>query len=59
MPDPLAPGRIPGQNPATPERMPGHTRFGQTARSLRWAPWLAVAVILGIAALYGAGSIGH
>jgi len=27
MPDPLEPGHIPGQNPATPERMPGHTRF--------------------------------
>jgi hypothetical protein len=26
-PDPLAPGHIPGQNPNTPERMPGHTRF--------------------------------
>ena len=24
-PDPLAPGHIEGQNPATPERMPGHT----------------------------------
>jgi len=26
LPDPLEPGNIPGQNPATPERMPGHTR---------------------------------
>ena len=25
VPDPLKPGNIPGQNPATPERMPGHT----------------------------------
>lgn len=25
IPDPLEPGNIPGQNPATPERMPGHT----------------------------------
>jgi len=24
-PDPLADGNIPGQNPATPERLPGHT----------------------------------
>ena len=24
-PDPLAPGNIPGQNPATPERLPGHS----------------------------------
>ena len=27
VPDPLAPGHIPGQNPNTPERMPGHTGF--------------------------------
>jgi hypothetical protein len=27
LPDPLKPGNIPGQNPATPERMPGHTQF--------------------------------
>jgi hypothetical protein len=26
LPDPLEPGNIPGQKPATPERMPGHTR---------------------------------
>ena len=26
-PDPLKPGKIPGQNPNTPERMPGHTGF--------------------------------
>lgn len=25
-PDPLEPGHIPGQNPNTPERLPGHTR---------------------------------
>ncbi len=25
-PDPLEPGHIPGQNAATPQRMPGHTR---------------------------------
>jgi hypothetical protein len=25
-PDPLEPGNIPGQNPATPERMPGDTK---------------------------------
>ena len=25
-PDPLEPGHIPGQNPNTPERLPGHTQ---------------------------------
>jgi hypothetical protein len=25
--DPLAPGHIPGQNPATPERLPKHTAY--------------------------------
>jgi hypothetical protein len=27
VPDPLKPGHIQGQNPATPERMPGHTGY--------------------------------
>jgi hypothetical protein len=27
VPDPLKPARIPGQNPSTPERMPGHTGY--------------------------------
>ena len=27
VPDPLKPARIPGQNPNTPERMPGHTGY--------------------------------
>jgi hypothetical protein len=27
VPDPLKPANIPGQNPATPERMPGHTHY--------------------------------
>ena len=27
IPDPLEPGHIDGQNPATPERMPGHTGY--------------------------------
>ena len=27
IPDPLKPGHIQGQNPATPERMPGHTGY--------------------------------
>lgn len=26
MPSPIEPGHIPGQNPNTPERLPGHTR---------------------------------
>ena len=31
MPDALGPGHIPGQNPATPERMPGHTRANRNS----------------------------
>jgi hypothetical protein len=27
VPDPLKPARIPGQNPSTPERVPGHTGY--------------------------------
>lgn len=27
IPDPLKPGHIEGQNPSTPERMPGHTSY--------------------------------
>jgi hypothetical protein len=27
IPDPLKPANISGQNPATPERMPGHTGY--------------------------------
>jgi hypothetical protein len=57
MPDPLEPGHIPGQNPATPERMPGHTRSAPHQRRL--APWIAIAVIVGLAALYALGLIGH
>lgn len=30
VPDPLQPGEIEGQNPNTPERLPGHTRHHQT-----------------------------
>jgi len=38
-PDPLADGNIDGQNPATPERLPGHTsgvesQFGAAAHSI-------------------------
>jgi hypothetical protein len=58
MPDPLEPGHIPGQNPATPERMPGHTRDPRGGR-WRGGSWLAVAAILGIALLYAFGVIGH
>jgi hypothetical protein len=58
MPDPLAPGHIPGQNPATPERMPGHTA---TTRDRHWrlAPWIAVAIVLTIVAFYALGLVGH
>jgi hypothetical protein len=58
MPDPLEPGHIPGQNPATPERMPGHTHAPVRDR---WggASWLIVVAILGIALLYALGIIGH
>lgn len=32
LPDPLEPGHIDGQNPMTPERMPGHTAaYGEDA----------------------------
>ena len=31
-PDPLDPGNIPGQNPATPERPPGHTNIRRNKR---------------------------
>ena len=59
MPNPLEPGRIPGQNPATPERMPGHTRAAGVDHWRRAAPWLVVLSILGIALLYALGVIGH
>jgi hypothetical protein len=58
MPDPLAPGHIPGQNPATPERMPGHTA---TPRSRHWrlAPWVALAIVVTVVAFYALGLVGH
>ena len=31
-PDSLEPGNIPGQNPQTPERMPGHTSYYEDKR---------------------------
>jgi len=58
MPDPLAPGHIPGQNPATPQRMPGHTASAN--RSYRHlALWGLIAVIGAIVALYAVGVVGH
>jgi hypothetical protein len=39
--------------------MPEHTRFCETGGRWRLAPWVAVAVIVGIAALYVVGIIGH
>jgi hypothetical protein len=58
MPDPLEPGHIPGQNPATPERMPGHTRL-PPPRHRRLVPLLVIATLIGVAALYALGVIGH
>lgn len=53
MPDPLGDGRIEGQNPHTPERLPGHTRFYRNGASakLRWR-WSSVLMMAaGLAAL--------
>lgn len=44
-PDPLKPGHIPGQNPDTLQRLPGHTRFyRQSYRSAIWLPALKLEV---------------
>ena len=56
MPDPLEPAHIPGQNPATPERMRGQTRSPDPRR--RWMLFL-IAALIGVAALYVLGVIGH
>lgn len=53
MPDPLGDARIEGQNPNTPERLPGHTRFYRkgAATELRWR-WSSVLMMAaGLAAL--------
>lgn len=59
-PNPLKPAHIPGQNPNTPERMPGHT--GYFAGNGGWrksAPWILAGLLLLLAALYAFGVIGH
>jgi hypothetical protein len=52
MPDPLEPGHIPGQNPNTPQRLPGHTRrryrLGGTG-PFRWVAAFAALIIIGYA----------
>lgn len=58
MPDGLEPGHIPGQNPNTPERMPGHTAPQRATWSLP-APWLLVGVLLAVLGLYFIGTVGH
>ena len=58
MPNPLEPGHIPGQNPATPQRMPGHTASPRTTR-WRLAPWVAAAIVIAVIALYFLGIVGH
>lgn len=58
-PDSLQPGNIPGQNPNTPERMPGHTA---TPRRSDWpslAPWVLASVLIALLGLYALGVIGH
>jgi hypothetical protein len=59
-PNPLRPGNIPGQNPNTPERMPGHTAY--FSRDGGWrghAPWLIVCLLVLFGVLYAVGVIGH
>jgi len=58
MPDPLAPGHIPGQNPATPERMPRHTASPRV-NHWRLAPWIAAAIVIAVVVLYSVGMVGH
>jgi len=52
-PDPLDPGHIPGQNPNTPERLPGHTRYAGEHGSRR----VLVAAVV-IAAIVAAVVVG-
>ena len=59
-PNPLKPAHIPGQNPNTPERMPGHTTYFSRDEGWRTsAPWLLAGLLLFLAALYAFGVIGH
>ena len=60
MPDPLLRGQIPGQNPNTPERLPGHTAYQPRHAGLRaTAPWAIAGILVLLAALYVFGVIGH
>ena len=61
LPDPLADGHIEGQNPATPERLPGHTRYYRRGAAQRYSgpgvtafliAALAVALVLTFAAIF-------
>lgn len=56
-PDPLEPGYIPGQNPATPQRMPGHTSGASSHRAI--APWMLAGLCVAIAVLFLLGVLGH
>jgi hypothetical protein len=58
MTNPVEPGHIPGQNPSTPERLPGHTNEAFRARyggALFFAA-VALAVIVAISFLLSTGS---
>jgi hypothetical protein len=59
IPDPLRRGRIPGQNPNTPERMPGHTGAPQRRSDAQFAGWLLVAIVAGVVGMYLLGLVGH
>lgn len=51
-PDPLASGNIEGQNPATPERAPGHTAYYTRPGELQRARWVSpLAALVGFAAV--------
>ncbi len=53
LPDPLREADIEGQNPHTPERLPGHTKFysRDALRPTQDGAFTLLAIVLGIAAL--------
>jgi hypothetical protein len=56
-PDPLEPSHVPGQNPNTPQLLPGHTRWYHSKRlHSRTVALVAVCLIIGYALLL-AGAI--
>ncbi len=60
IPNPLKPASIPGQNPNTPERMPGHTTyFSRDGGWRKTAPWILAGLFAFLGALYAFGVIGH